>query len=137
MRLNELSGILYLFGNDLRMLHLNCVGKDFLYIHKELNDFYDEVFDFYDDVAESALAQSESICNPSDLILDTPLWNSVQGNSFGSNEILSIVIKKGNKVLDFIKKIDTDYPKHIYSMLDSISEYLDKEINYKFKRSDM
>ncbi len=135
MKLNEISDLLYLFGNDLRMLHLNCVGKDFLYVHKELNDFYDEVFDFYDTVAESALTQSETINNPSDLILEYSDWESIQGNEFTFDEVLEYVNQKGNAVLNAIKIVDDDYPKHIYSMLDNISEYLDKEINYKFGRS--
>ena len=135
MKLNEISDLLYLFGNDLRMLHLNCVGKDFLYVHKELNDFYDEVFDFYDTVAESALTQSEIINNPSDLILEYSEWESIQGNEFTFDEVLEYVNQKGNTILNAIKIVDDNYPKHIYSMLDNISEYLDKEINYKFERS--
>lgn len=135
MKLNKISNILYLFGNDLRMLHLNCVGKDFLYVHKELNDFYDEVFDFYDTVAESALTQLETISNPSDLILDTK-WESVQGNEFTFDDVLDIVNVKGNQVLNAIADVDKDvYPSHIYSMLDNVSEYIDKEVNYKFGRS--
>ena len=135
MKLNEISSFLYLFGNDLRMLHLNCVGKDFLYVHKELNDFYDEVFDFYDQVAESSLTQLEVIGNPSDLILDNE-WESVQGNNFTFDEVLEIVNAKGNEVLSAISNVDKDvYPSHIYSMLDNVSEYIDTEVNYKFGRS--
>lgn len=135
MKLNEISSILYLFGNDLRMLHLNCVGKDFLYVHKELNDFYDEIFDFYDKVAESSLTQLEVIGNPSDLVLDTD-WESVQGNNFTFDDVLEIVNTKGNEVLSAIYNVDKDiYPTHIYSMLDNISEYIDTEVNYKFGRS--
>ena len=136
MKLNEISSVLYLFGNDLRMLHLNCVGKEFLYIHKELNDFYDEVFEFYDTVAESAIVQGETIGNPSDLILDTVGWESIQGSNFTIDDVLDNVITMGNVVLNDIANVDKEvYPSHIYSMLDSISEALDKEINYKFGRS--
>lgn len=135
MQLNEISNILYLFGNDLRMLHLNCIGKDFLYVHKELNDFYDEVFDFYDEVAEASLVQGESIGNPSDLILDTD-WESIQGENFTFEDILSYVQLKGKIVLNAIASVNMDfYPSHIYSMLDNVSEYIDKEVNYKFGRS--
>ena len=134
MKLNEISNLLYLFGNDLRMLHLNCVGKDFLYVHKELNDFYDEVFNFYDEVAESAIVQGEVIGNPSDLILDNE-WDSIQGGDFTFDDVLEYVQNKGNTIINAISQADSEYPSHIHSMLDSINEYLDKEINYKFGRS--
>ena len=134
MKLNEISNLLYLFGNDLRMLHLNCVGKDFLYVHKELNDFYDEVFDFYDEVAESAIVQGEVIGNPSDLILDNE-WDSIQGGDFTFDDVLEYIQNKGNTIINAISQADSEYPSHIHSMLDSINEYLDKEINYKFGRS--
>ena len=136
MKLNEISSYLYLFGNDLRMLHLNCVGTDFLYVHKELNDFYDEVFDFYDEVAEASLVQNETIGNPSDLVLDVSDWESIQGGNFTFDEVLSFVNSKGNLVLSIIENVDKDiYPSHIYSMLDNVTEYIDKEVNYKFGRS--
>lgn len=135
MTLKQISDELYLFGNDLRMLHLNCQGKDFLYVHKELNDFYDEVFDFYDQVAESAIVQNEVIGNPSDLILDND-WESIQGGNFTFDEVLEHVKTKGNIILNAIASVDKDaYPTHIYSMLDNVSEYIDTEVNYKFGRS--
>lgn len=135
MTLKEISDELYLFGNDLRMLHLNCAGKDFLYVHKELNDFYDKVFDFYDQVAESAIVQNEVIGNPSDLVLDND-WESVQGSNFTFDEVLAIIKDKGSHILETIASVTKDvYPTHIYSLLDSVSEYLDVEINYKFGRS--
>lgn len=59
--LSELSDLLYLFGNDVRLLHLHTVGLQFFSFHKALNELYDVCYDMYDSLAEMAISHKESI----------------------------------------------------------------------------
>lgn len=73
MTLSKLSSYIYLFGNDVRLLHLHTTGVHFFEYHEKLNELYDILFDFYDALAEFAIAHDEEIVNPSELALDKDL----------------------------------------------------------------
>ena len=51
MTLSKLSSYVYLFGNDVRLLHLHTTGVHFFEYHEKLNELYDILFNFYDALA--------------------------------------------------------------------------------------
>lgn len=135
MKLSELSSYVYLFGNDVRLLHLHTVGIHFFEYHEKLNELYDILFDFYDALAESAIAHNEEIGNPSELILDENLsWETLEGKDFNAEEIIPIVLEKGKLIMNYIEETN-GYESWIQSKIDSFAEDLDKYINYMFKQS--
>lgn len=135
MKLSELSSYVYLFGNDVRLLHLHTVGVHFFEYHEKLNELYDILFDFYDALAESAIAHNEEIGNPSELILDENLsWETLEGKDFNAEEIIPIVLEKGKLIMNYIEETN-GYESWIQSKIDSFAEDLDKYINYMFKQS--
>ncbi len=135
MKLSELSSYVYLFGNDVRLLHLHTVGVHFFEYHEKLNELYDILFDFYDALAESAIAHNEEIGNPSELILDENLsWETLEGKDFNAEEIIPIVLEKGKLIMNYIEETN-GYESCIQSKIDSFAEDLDKYINYMFKQS--
>ena len=61
LNLSSLADLIYAYGNDLRVLHLNVKGEGFKSIHEALNELYDDVFEAYDAVAELAIARGEKV----------------------------------------------------------------------------
>ena len=68
LSLSSLADLIYAYGNDLRVLHLNVSGAGFRSVHEALNELYDDVFEAYDAVAELALARGEKVTNPSTVV---------------------------------------------------------------------
>jgi DNA-binding ferritin-like protein len=99
MKITELGEYLYLFGNDIRVLHLLAKGDEFLAIHTELNELYDEVFEFYDFATESGIAHDEEITNPSVLADKYSDWIPLDAKDFSLNEIKNYVMENGNYIL--------------------------------------
>lgn len=135
MTLSELSSYVYLFGNDVRLLHLHTIGTHFFEYHKKLNELYDILFNFYDALAESAITHDEEIGNPSELILDENIsWEVLEGKDFDVEEIISTVLEKGKTIMNYIEETN-GYESWVQSKIDSFAENLDTCINYMFKQS--
>lgn len=135
MTLSKLSSYVYLFGNDVRLLHLHTTGVHFFEYHEKLNELYDILFNFYDALAESAITHNEEIGNPSELVLDESLsWEVLEGKDFDVEEITYIVLEKGKIIMSYIEET-TGYESWIQSKIDSFAENLDTCINYMFKQS--
>lgn len=131
--LADIATELYNFGNDIRILHLYAVGKNFMEYHKKLNELYDEVFEAYDEIAELAISKGEKVPNPS----SHSAFNSykpLDPADYSSEQISQEVLNRGNKVLDALKN-HRDYEGFVVSKLDDVTGKLDKLINYIFKRS--
>lgn len=135
MTLSKLSSYIYLFGNDVRLLHLHTTGVHFFEYHEKLNELYDILFDFYDALAEFAIAHDEEIVNPSELALDKDLsWEILEGKDFDVEEIVYTILEKGKIIMGYIEET-TGYESWVQSKIDSFAESLDKYINYMFKQS--
>ena len=135
MKLSELGEYVYLFGNDLRMLHLLAKGEEFLSVHTELEDLYDIMFDLYDFACESAIAHGEEITNPSALINKITDWNAIQSQEFSMDDIYEYVIENGKFILQQIEECGVEYESYVQSGLDDFAKDADKIINYKFSRT--
>ena len=128
MKLAELGEYVYLFANDLRMLHLLARGEEFLSVHAELEDLYDFV-------CESGIAHGEEITNPSSLKEKIGDWNPIQAQEFSMDEIYEYVIENGKFILQSITECSAEYESYVQSGLDDFAKDADKIINYKFSRT--
>ena len=135
MKLAELGEYVYLFANDLRMLHLLARGEEFLSVHAELEDLYDIMYDLYDFACESGIAHGEEITNPSSLKEKIVDWNPIQAQEFSMDEIYEYVIENGKFILQSITECGAEYESYVQSGLDDFAKDADKIINYKFSRT--
>lgn len=128
--LSELSDILYLFGNDIRMLHLHTVGDEFFSLHENLGDLYQIAFDAYDSIAEMAISHDEPIYNPS-TALERVNWNELNDMDYTLENVVDYIRTNGADVMKCIENVKK-YESFVQSKIDSYSEDLDSLINYKF-----
>lgn len=126
LNLSSLANLIYAYGNDLRVLHLNVKGDDFSAVHKTLNDAYDLVFKAYDTVAELAIARNEAVKNPSTVV---SIIKPLEARDYSCQEAVQIAIEEGNKVLDAICSIE-GYDRAVQPTLDNIIVDLDKILKY-------
>lgn len=133
MKISELGEYLYLFGNDVRVLHLLAKGNEFLSVHALLNELYDELFDFYDFATESGIAHNEEVFNPTTFAERHTDWIPIDAKDFTLDEIKEYVIENGNFILQSCEEC-RDYENFVLSALDGFAEKLDKIINYKINR---
>lgn len=130
LNLSSLADLIYAYGNDLRVLHLNVKGADFKSVHEALNELYDEVFDAYDTVAELAIARGEKVKNPSTVV---SIIKPLEVGAFNCEEAIVIAREEGLKVLDAVCSIE-GYDRAVQASLDEIIVNLDKILNYIFSR---
>ena len=130
LNLSSLADLIYAYGNDLRVLHLNVKGADFKPVHEALNELYDEVFDAYDTVAELAIARGEKVKNPSTVV---SIIKPLEARDFNCEETIVIAREEGLTVLDAVCSIE-GYDRAVQASLDEIIVNLDKTLNYIFSR---
>ena len=130
LSLSSLADLIYAYGNDLRVLHLNVKGADFKSVHEALNELYDDVFEAYDTVAELAIARGEKVKNPSTVV---SIIKPLEAGDFNCEEAIVIAREEGLKVLDAVCSIE-GYDKAVQPVLDDIIVNLDKTLNYIFSR---
>ena len=130
LNLSSLADLIYAYGNDLRVLHLNVSGAGFRSVHEALNELYDDVFEAYDAVAELAIARGEKVKNPSTVV---SIIKPLEARVFSREEAIAIAREEGLKVLDAVCSIE-GYDKAVQPVLDDIIVNLDKTLNYIFSR---
>ena len=130
LNLSSLADLIYAYGNDLRVLHLNVSGAGFRSVHEALNELYDDVFEAYDAVAELAIARGEKVKNPSTVV---SIIKPLEARDFSREEAIAIAREEGLKVLDAVCSIE-GYDKAVQPVLDDIIVNLDKTLNYIFSR---
>ena len=135
MNLSELSDYLILVSNDFKMLHLNCVGLDFMTIHSWLEDLYNDSSDYYDTVAEMAIEHDEKIENPT-LALER-VNNYIPFTNFDALTECD-VLNKMYDIMEFIimqlESINDDYESYVYSNIDEMTSSFRKNM-YKLKQT--
>ena len=130
LNLSSLADLIYAYGNDLRVLHLNVSGAGFRSVHEALNELYDDMFEAYDTVAELAIARGEKVKNPSTVV---SIIKPLEASDFNCEEAIVIAREEGFKVLDAVCSIE-GYDRAVQASLDEIIVNLDKTLNYIFSR---
>ena len=130
--LSELAQYMAVFYFNMRTVHFHTQGKNFLELHEYAQELYEQAEDYYDDLVETALSFNENV---------QPMWVIPGGNSPISNvsnlnatDTIGVMINGVRTVYDSLESITKEvYPSFVYSKIDSMLEWLDKQ-NYKIQQ---
>ena len=126
--LSEIAQNLAAFSFDMRSLHLNVTGNDFLSMHEYAQEMYEEAEEWYDKFAEMAISFGEKVTSMNVLPGD---WTSVEPNPVSSMDCANAMLSCVHTLYDRLEAFDGDkYSTFVSSERDSALEWLDKA-NYK------
>jgi len=129
--LSELAQYMAVFYFNMRTVHFNITGKNFLELHEYAQELYEQAEDYYDDLVETAMSFNETI---QPMFVTPGNWtptNEVPNNSSSSIRLMSDSVKI---LYDYLESIAKEvYPSFVYSKIDSMLEWLDKQ-NYKLQQ---
>ena len=129
--LSELAQYMAVFYFNMRTVHFNTAGQNFLELHEYAQELYEQAEDYYDDLVETAMSFNETI---QPMFVTPGNWvptNEVPHNSSSSISIMSDSVKI---LYDYLESIAKEvYPSFVYSKIDSMLEWLDKQ-NYKLQQ---
>lgn len=129
--LSELAQYMAVFYFNMRTAHFKTSGDTFLELHEYAQELYEQAEDYYDDLVETALSFNETVYP---MFVTPGNWvptNEVPYNSLSSISIMSDSVKI---LYDYLESIAKEvYPSFVYSKIDSMLEWLDKQ-NYKLQQ---
>lgn len=127
--LSELAQYMAVFFFDMRTAHFHTQGKEFLELHEYAQELYEQAEDYYDDLVETALSFNETVqpmyVTPGDC---PPIVNVAD---MDVTDTVGIMLNDVRVVFDSLESVTKEvYPSFVYSKIDSMLEWLDKQ-NYK------
>jgi DNA-binding ferritin-like protein len=120
------------FYFDMRTAHFHTQGKEFLELHEYAQELYEQAEDYYDDLVETAISFNETVqpmfVTPGDWIPESIDYNRT------SSDTISLMLRSVQRLYDCLESITKEvYPSFVYSKIDSMLEWLDKQ-NYKLQQ---
>ena len=130
--LSELAQYMAVFYFDMRTVHFHTQGKNFLELHEYAQELYEQAEDYYDDLVETAISFNEIVqpmfVTPGDCPPITDVANMTPTDTIG------VMLNGVRTVYDCLESITKEvYPSFVYSKIDSMLEWLDKQ-NYKLQQ---
>ena len=129
---NNLSGLaqdMAVFYFDMRTAHFHTQGKNFLELHEYAQELYEQAEDYYDDLVETAISFNETVLPMFITPGDNPPISDF--SNLTAMDTIGVMINGVRTVYDRLESIAKDvYPSFVYSKIDSMLEWLDKQ-NYK------
>lgn len=130
--LSELAQYMAVFYFDMRTAHFHTQGKEFLELHEYAQELYEQAEDYYDDLVETAISFNETVqpmfVTPGDCPPVTDVANMTPTDTIG------VMLNGVRTVYDYLESITKEvYPSFVYSKIDSMLEWLDKQ-NYKLQQ---
>ena len=127
--LSEIAQYMAVFYFDMRTVHFHTQGKNFLELHEYAQELYEQAEDYYDDLVETAISFNETVqpmfVTPGN---DAPITDVA---NMTPTDTIGVMLNGVRTVYDFLESIVKEvYPSFIYSKIDSMLEWLDKQ-NYK------
>ena len=127
--LSELAQCMAVFYFDMRTVHFHTLGYNFLELHEYAQELYEQAEEYYDDLIETSISFNECVqpmfVTPGDFtpVTDTSLLDTT--------DTIGVMISDVRTLYDYLESINKDvYPSFVYSKIDSMLEWLDKQ-NYK------
>lgn len=130
--LSELAQYMAVFYFNMRTAHFKTSGDTFLELHEYAQELYEQAEDYYDDLIETALSFNETVypmfVTPGDWIPESIDYNRT------SSDTISLMLRSVQRLYDYLESLPKEvYPSFVYSKIDSMLEWLDKQ-NYKLQQ---
>ena len=130
--LSELAQDMAVFYFNMRTAHFKTSGDTFLELHEYAQELYEQAEDYYDDLIETALSFNEQV-HP--MFVTPGNWEpermDYNRNTF---DTISLMFNSVQRLYDCLESINKEvYPSFVYSKIDSMLEWLDKQ-NYKLQQ---
>lgn len=127
--LSELAQYMAVFYFDMRTVHFHTQGYNFLELHEYTQELYEQAEEYYDDLVETAISFDEMVqpmfITPGN---NTPITDT---SLLDTTDTIGVMINGVRTVYDYLESITKEvYPSFVYSKIDSMLEWLDKQ-NYK------
>jgi DNA-binding ferritin-like protein len=130
--MEELLCMIKVIEDNVRILHRNVIGNNFMGIHNVIGDYYEELDEMADDLVEIAIAmglREPNIVKAAELYPCIPTNRIMDG--FTSVEAMSYVSKYFNDLIEAMKNAKKGLPDFVKAKLDEYQYWLYKEANYK------
>ena len=130
--LSELAQDIAVFYFNMRTAHFKTSGDTFLELHEYAQELYEQAEEYYDDLIETAISFNETIqpmfVTPGDWMPERIDYNRT------SSDTISLMKNSVQRLYDYLESIAKEvYPSFVYSKIDSMLEWLDKQ-NYKLQQ---
>lgn len=126
--LSELAQYMAVFYFNMRTVHFNTAGQNFLELHEYAQELYEQAEDYYDDLVETAMSFNETI---QPMFVTPGDWVPTSEIPHDGKSSISIMLDSVKILYDYLESITKEvYPSFVYSKIDSMLEWLDKQ-NYK------
>ena len=129
--LSELAQYMAVFYFNMRTVHFNTAGENFLELHEYAQELYEQAEDYYDDLVETAISFNETV---QPMFVTPGNWVPTNEVPYNSSSSISIMSDSVKILYDYLESIAKEvYPSFVYSKIDSMLEWLDKQ-NYKLQQ---
>ena len=129
--LSELAQHMAVFYFNMRTVHFNTTGKNFLELHEYAQELYEQAEDYYDDLVETAMSFNETI---QPMFVTPGNWNPTNEMPYDASSSIRLMSDSVKILYDYLESIAKEvYPSFVYSKIDSMLEWLDKQ-NYKLQQ---
>ena len=129
--LSELAQYMAVFYFNMRTVHFNTAGENFLELHTYAQELYEQAEDYYDDLIETAMSLNEQV---QPMFVTPGSWAPTNEIPHNSSSSISIMCDSVKILYDYLESVSKDiYPSFVYSKIDSMLEWLDKQ-NYKLQQ---
>ena len=129
--LSELAQYVAVFYFNMRTVHFYTAGQNFLERNDYAPELYEKAEDYYDDLVETAMSFNEK-AQP--MFVTPGNWNPSNEVPYDSFSSICLMKDSLRILYDYLESIKKDaYPSFVYSKIDSILEWLDKQ-NYKLQQ---
>lgn len=127
--ISELAQGMAVFYFNMRTAHFKTTGDTFLELHEYAQELYEQAEEYYDDLVETAISLEEEPVamnvTPGDWIPEGMNYNRT------AEDTINLMRNSVQRIYDYLESITKEiYPSFVYSKIDSMLEYFDKQ-NYK------
>ena len=130
--MRKLICTLKVIQDNIRILHRNLTGPNFMGTHNFLGDYYEEIDEMADDVIELGISLGEQEPN---LVEAAEEYQCIPANRimkrFTQTEAVTMVIKYFDDLINLFESVRNKVPTYIAAKFDGYQEYHHKESKYK------
>ena len=116
-------------SDNIRVLHRNLIGDNWLTSHERLEEWYKYVDNVQDDITEIGIMLGFEESSIREINIDYP--SLTQGKKYYEIETLQYVYNFFKDLIKAMEEVKDDIPADVYSHLEEYMFYFRKEADYK------